>query len=135
MTTSTRTTFVLLLELFVLLIGKDTLQLLVILLALFHLLFHLGLLFVGQLRALRALLLVLLGSTGLPIWTRTTMSATHTRTTKHIFIFCIESQHLSLLVVRQFQILCHTICYLLRSNLLGSLTFFLVTILCHYCCH
>ena len=95
--TSVMSMLMLLLELFVLLIGKDTLQLLVILLALFHLLFHLGLLFVGQLRALRALLLVLLGSTGLCVRTGTSRTP-HARTAKHVLVLLVQSQHLRLLV-------------------------------------
>ena len=92
--TSVMSMLMLLLELFVLLIGKDTLQLLVILLALFHLLFHLGLLFVGQ---LRALLLVLLGSTGLCVRTGTARTP-HGRTAKHVLVLLVQSQHLRLLV-------------------------------------
>jgi len=134
-------TAMLFLILFILCSSQYLLQLLVVFLTLLHLclevLLHLLLLGISQLGALRTLLL--LGSTRLSVRTWTAMmsgthAATHTRTTQHIFIFCVQGQYLGFLIGCQLEILGHAVSHFLRIHFLGSLAL-LVVVLCHHSCH
>ena len=125
MMTTTMLSFLVFLKLIV---SQDVLQLLVILLALLHVLLHLSLLGIRHLRTLKTLLL---GSTRLSIRAGTTRTSAHTRATKYILVFLVQSQHLGLLVGSEVQFLSHTLHHLFVCKLLRSLTL-LVVVLCHH---